>query len=91
MKADAKTTEKVMATATRFTDAYRAPNLQGVLGSLVPDADLVLYGIGADEKHVGPEQARAQVERDWAQSDSIALSFGWSSVSAATQATGQSF
>ena len=32
-----------------------------------------------------------QVERDWAQSDSIALSFGWSSVSAATQATGQSF
>lgn len=83
MKADAKTTEEVMATVKRFTDAYQARNLQGVLDCLVPDADLVLYGTGADEKRIGPAQARAQVERDWAQSDSIALSFGWSSVSAA--------
>jgi len=83
MKADAKTTEEVMATVKRFTDAYQARNLQGVLACFVPDADLVLYGTGADEKRIGPEQARAQVERDWAQSDSIALSFGWSSVSAA--------
>jgi len=83
MKADAKTTTEVQATIKKFTDAYQARNLQAVLDCFVPDADLVLYGTGADEKRVGPEQLRAQVERDWAQSDSIALSFGWTSISAA--------
>jgi hypothetical protein len=91
MKADAKTTDEVMATVKRFTGAYQARNLKDVLDCLVPDADLVLYGTGADEKRVGPEQARAQVERDWAQSDGIALSFGWSLFSAAGQAEGESF
>lgn len=54
-------------------------------------ADVVLYGTGADEKRVGPDQVRAQVARDWAQSDSVALSLGWISVSAAGQAEGRSF
>ena len=50
---------------------------------LAPDADLVLYGTGADEKRIGPEQIQSQVERDWAQTESIAISFPWSSISAA--------
>jgi ketosteroid isomerase-like protein len=85
MKADAKTTADVQATVKKFTDAYQARNLRDLMDCFVPDADVVVYGTGADEKRVGPEQVRAQVERDWAQSDSIALSFGWSSISAAGQ------
>jgi hypothetical protein len=34
------------------------------------DADVVLYGTGADEERVGPVQIRTQVERDWSQTES---------------------
>ena len=50
---------------------------------LAPDADVVLYGTGADEKRIGPEQIQSQDERDWAQTESIAMSFPWSSISGA--------
>jgi len=83
MKADSKTTAEVQATIKKFTDAYQARRLNDVMDCFAPDADVMIYGTGADEKRIGPEQIRAQVERDWAQSDSLSLSFDWSSISAA--------
>ena len=44
---------------------------------------MTLIGTGADEKRRGLEQIRAQVERDWAQADSLAISFSSTSVSSA--------
>ncbi len=58
---------------------------------MASDADVVLYGTGADEKRIGLEQIRAQVERDWSQSDSAAMMLDWTSVSAAGQGKGESF
>lgn len=83
MKADSKTTAEVQATIKKFTDAYQARRLNDVMDCFAADADVMIYGTGADEKRIGPEQIRAQVERDWAQSDSLSLSFDWSSISAA--------
>lgn len=47
------------------------------------DPDIVMYGTGKDEKRIGTTEIKAQAERDWAQSESTALSFEWTSVSAA--------
>ncbi len=46
------------------------------------DADVVMWGTGGDERRVGKAEIRMQAERDWSQSDSIAMKFGWTSVSA---------
>ena len=83
MKADARTEAEVQAALKRMTDAYARRDLNGVLDCFATDADVVLYGTGADEKCIGPDQVRKQVERDWAQSESAAMAFSWTSVSSA--------
>lgn len=82
MKADLRTEEEVKTILRSFTDAYRNRDLKAFLECFVPDADVVVYGTGMDEKRIGLEQIRTQVERDWAQSESAAMLFNWSSVSA---------
>ncbi len=83
MKADSRTEGEVLAALRKFTETYRQRDLKGLLDTMAGDADVVLYGTGADEKRIGLEQIRAQVERDWSQSDSAAMVLDWTSVSAA--------
>lgn len=83
MKADSRTEGEVRITIKRFTDAYAERDLEVFLGCFAPDADVVLYGTGADEKCVGMEAVRVQVERDWSQSECAAMLFTWISVSSA--------
>jgi uncharacterized protein (TIGR02246 family) len=83
MKADAQTEGEVKASLQRLTDAFAKRNLKGFLECFASDVDVVLYGTGADEKRIGLEQIRAQVERDWSQSETAAMAFTWTSVSAA--------
>lgn len=83
MKADVQTTLEVEAAIKKLTEAYKVRSLKDLMERFVPDADVVLYGTGADEKRIGPEQVRTQVERDWAQTESIEMSFVWKSISAA--------
>jgi uncharacterized protein (TIGR02246 family) len=83
MKADMQTTEEVKAALERLADAYASRDLAKFMACFAPDADVVLYGTGADEKRVGPEAIRTQVERDWAQTETAAMVFSWMSVSAA--------
>jgi ketosteroid isomerase-like protein len=54
-----------------------------VRAAFAADPDVVMYGTGADEKRIGLKQIEAQVERDWSQSESTAIKYGWTSVSAA--------
>jgi uncharacterized protein (TIGR02246 family) len=83
MKADARIDAQVRSTLRRFADAYAARDLQAVMGCFAEDDNIVLYGTGADEKRVGPSEIRTQVERDWAQTDRIAMVFERVSVVAA--------
>jgi len=83
MKADSATEREVTATLERLTNAYAKRDITGFLECFASDADVVLFGTGADEKRIGREQIRTQAERDWAQSESSAISFAWASVSAA--------
>lgn len=83
MKADSRTEAEVKATLQTLTDGFRKRDLKAFSECFAPDADVVLYGTGADEKRIGPEQIRTQVQRDWAQSESAAMLLDWTSVSAA--------
>jgi ketosteroid isomerase-like protein len=83
MKADPQTEAAVLGVMNTFMEAYENGDVDGVMATIAPDADVVLFGTGADERRIGPAEARMQVERDLAQSDSIALKMGWHMVSAA--------
>lgn len=83
MKADSRTEGEVKATLQKFADAYAERDLKGFLEGFAPDADVILFGTGVDERRIGLEEIRTQVERDWAQSESASMSFPWISVSAA--------
>ena len=84
MKADAQTEAAVMAVLEQFRQAYTQQDMQLALSLFPPDLDVVLIGTGADEKCVGLGDIQRQFERDWAQSESLAVEWGsGSSVSAA--------
>jgi ketosteroid isomerase-like protein len=83
MLADAPTEKEVLDTLGRFITGYEGGDIDAVVDTLVPDADLVLLGTAADERRIGIEGARSQFERDISQSESRSLQIGWSSISAA--------
>ena len=83
MRANAQTTKEVDATIKNLADAYKKRSLAELMECFAPDPDVVLFGTGADEKRIGHEQIRNQVERDWDQTESVAMSFTSSSISAA--------
>jgi uncharacterized protein (TIGR02246 family) len=83
MKADSTTEKEVTAVVQQLADTYKARDLDGILATLAADDDTVMYGTGADEKRIGLSEIRAQIERDWAQSESTEFVFDWMSVSAA--------
>lgn len=83
MKADAETTAAVEAVIERMAEAYKGRDLEGIMACFAPDPDTILFGTGAEEKRTGPEEIQFQVERDWSQTDSVALAFSSCAVSAA--------
>jgi len=83
MKADTQIQTAVMNTLNEFAENYEKRDLDGVMSVFAPDSDVVLYGSGADEKRVGIDEIRAQVERDWSQSEATSFTYGWTSISSA--------
>jgi class 3 adenylate cyclase len=53
-----------------------------MLGFMAPDDDMVIYGTGSDEKRVGRDEIKSQLERDFAQTDAVVVKILWTSVSA---------
>jgi ketosteroid isomerase-like protein len=83
MLADAPTKQAVLDILQRFITGYEGNDVDAVVDTLLPDADLVLLGTAADERRIGIEGARSQFERDISQSESRSLQIGWTSISAA--------
>jgi hypothetical protein len=83
MRADARTEREVMASLRAFADYWADWNMDGFLDLFAADADVVVFGSGADERRLGRAELREQLVRDWAQSESLSVEFGWHSVSAA--------
>ena len=75
MKASPRTHAAVQATLQRWKDAYSQQDLDGALAVIAPDDDVVGIGTGPDEWRVGPEEFRAQLERDFAQSEALSIDY----------------
>jgi uncharacterized protein (TIGR02246 family) len=87
MKADNVTEKAVKAVLDKFAESYAKRDLKSAMSLIAPDADVVIYGTGADEKRVGPKEIKAQFERDWSQIEDPALEYNWTSISAAGNVT----
>lgn len=83
MQADQRTHEAVVAVLNHMADAYRARDPEGLKAVLGSDADVFMFGTGADEKRVGWDQIRTQAERDWSQAESAQIRFSDIRVSSA--------
>jgi ketosteroid isomerase-like protein len=73
--ASQETVTAVRGVLDRFSVAYSAKDLNGVLACFDDGPDGVLVGTGADEWRVGAAALRAQSERDFAQADSLAIEY----------------
>jgi len=69
MKASAEIEAGVMATLNKFIKTYEQRDMEGVLAFLAPDPDVAVIGTGIDEKRIGLDEIKLQIERDWFQSD----------------------
>ena len=83
MKADAATEAAVIKTVNKVIDSYKRRDMEAFMATFAPDADTVVYGTGADEKRIGPDEIRFQAQRDWDQTDALSMVFNEMSVSAA--------
>lgn len=83
MKADAQTKAEVLEAMNKFMQVYESRDMEGMLGLVSQDDDLVLIGTGADELRIGLEQFKFQVERDWSQMEALGFNLTWNQVSAA--------
>jgi ketosteroid isomerase-like protein len=83
MKASPRTQAAVQATLQQWKDAYSQQDLDAALAVVAPDDDVVGIGTGPDEWRVGPEEFKAQLERDFAQSEALSVDYQPLVVSAA--------
>jgi ketosteroid isomerase-like protein len=83
MKADVKTEAAVKSVLDKVAEGYAKRDLALLQAAFAPDPDVVMYGTGADEKRIGLAEIQVQAERDWSQTEAAAVTFGWTSVSAA--------
>jgi ketosteroid isomerase-like protein len=76
MVASQETIAAVRGVLDRFAASYAAKDEEGVLGCFAVGDGGVLVGTGADEWRVGEAAVRTQLERDFAQADSLAVEYG---------------
>jgi ketosteroid isomerase-like protein len=75
MKASPPTQAAVQAMLQQWKDAYSQRNLDAALAVIAPDDDVVGIGTGPDEWRVGPGEFKAQLERDFAQSEALSVDY----------------
>ncbi len=83
MQADTTTAAAVKAVLDKIAQAYASRDLDLLRSAVAPDPDVIMYGTGADEKRVGPAEIELQAQRDWSQTDSAEVRYGWMSISVA--------
>ena len=83
MKASPDTERSVKAVLNKFAEAYATRDMARLRSTFASDPDVLLYGTGADEKRIGFPEIQMQAERDWSQTESGSMVYGWMSVSSA--------
>lgn len=73
----------ILAVLHGFAAAYQGRDIDGMMAHFAPDPTLVFFGTGADEKRVGVDEIRAQIQRDFDQSERISITWGWYAITIA--------
>ncbi len=63
----------VIGALNELMSTWESRDIDAILACLAPSATLSMYGTGADEKRVGLDEIRAQIERDFTQSESFSV------------------
>jgi ketosteroid isomerase-like protein len=59
---------------------WESRNIEAIMSHFAPSSTLSMYGTGADEKRVGVDDIRAQIKRDFSQSESMNVALDWNLV-----------
>ena len=79
-KADAATESAVLDVLDKFNEAFMAKDLDAALELFADSPGLVFIGTGEDEKRIGLDELRIQLQRDFEQVGTAAWEWGWRSV-----------
>jgi ketosteroid isomerase-like protein len=83
MKADEVTEKEVIAVMSKFAEAYSKRDINNLLSIIAPDDDVLVFGLEPDEKCIGINRIKSQLERDWYQTNVSSIEFTWVSISTA--------
>lgn len=83
MKANPEIYAEVKTALDGWAESYKRRDIGRMLSHIAPDADVLMYGTGADEKRIGREAVGAQAQRDWSQTDASAFILDQPMISAA--------
>ena len=83
MKADDITKKEVMAVICKFVEAYSKRDINNLLSIIAIDEDITVFGLEPDEKCIGIDKIKSQLERDWYQTNISSIEFTWISISSA--------
>ncbi len=75
MKPDAETEAAILASLDRFVEAWAHRDVQSALETFAPDDDVLIFGTGPDERRVGLEELRSQLERDYSQAEPATVTY----------------
>jgi uncharacterized protein (TIGR02246 family) len=81
MKVSSDTEKAVREVLDALWDAFSRKDTDDWMKLFSAEEDVVLIGSGGDEWRIGPAEVRANMERDFAQADSLAARYGDLSVS----------
>ncbi|MBU4563774.1 MAG: nuclear transport factor 2 family protein [Desulfarculus sp.] len=68
---------EVRITLDSFFEAYSRGDLDEIMGYYLDDERIIGMGTGADERNLGWEEHKAQIERDLSQSSSRQVTIEW--------------
>ncbi|MCB2225685.1 MAG: nuclear transport factor 2 family protein [Desulfarculaceae bacterium] len=77
MKLTPQNIAEVRITLDSFWEAYGRGDLDEVMSYFLKDETILGFGTGADERQVGWEEMRAQIQRDLSQSSSRQVVMDW--------------
>lgn len=71
---------EVIGALNEAMEAWETRDMDAIMSGFAPSSTVTIYGTGADEKRVGPDEIRTQLERDFSQSESLNVTLDWNMV-----------
>jgi hypothetical protein len=85
MKTDSLTEKEVMVVLYKFAEFYAKRDLEGLISLIDPESNVVLFGMGPNEKRIGLDEIRIQFESDWSDFETASIEFNWISISSVSE------